>query len=86
MSASSQLQQSVLLAATSDYAACMEAQHWLADNFHGHALFGGVKSWSRTSLAHPKRESLNIVIVIKAIHLGSDTRRSLDPKQCQEFV
>ena len=79
MSALCQLQEFVLLAATNGYAACMESQCWLADNFHGFALFGAVKSWSRTYLAHPKTESLliNIVILIKAIHLGFGHRHEL---------
>ena len=58
MSALCQLQEFVLLAATSGYAACMESRCWLADNVHGDALFGAVKSWPRTYLAQPKRKKL----------------------------
>ncbi len=60
----------MLLAATNGYAACMESHCWLADTFHRYALFGAVKSWSCTYLAHHQPESVNIVVVLTVHVVG----------------
>ncbi len=67
---SCQLQECMLLAATNGYAACMESHCWLADTFHRYALFGAVKSWSCTYLAHHQPESVNIVVVLTVHVVG----------------